>query len=299
MSLSQVITIDLNFFGFPGAIASYLIRLPHQAVLIEPGPASTIPMLEKAFGDVDVKPSDISDVFITHIHLDHAGAVGWLAEQGATIHVHPNGAPHLINPEKLIQSATRIYGDLMDTLWGEFKAVDEKNIHIPQDNEIITIDGYDFQLLDTPGHSNHHYAILFDGILFSGDIGGIRIGNTSHIELPTPPPEFNPPKWRASLKRLRDLPLQAIAPTHFGIYRDVDYHLNQLLDQLDQLEEWLEKIMPSDPSVDALSDALGQWLDHQGRSRLPQDYQPYFAYLNPTWMSAAGIFRYWHKVRQA
>jgi glyoxylase-like metal-dependent hydrolase (beta-lactamase superfamily II) len=140
---------------------------------------------------------------------------------------------------------------------------------------------------------------LFEGILFSGDIGGIRIGNTSHIELPTPPPEFNPPKWRASLKRLRELPLQAIAPTHFGIYGDVDYHLNHLLEQLDLLEEWMEKIMTSDPSVDALSNALGQWLDHQGRSRLPQIYQPYFTYLNPTWMSAAGIFRYWHKVRQA
>ncbi len=299
MSINKVFALDLNFFGFPGAIASYLVRLPRQVVLIEPGPASTIPALQKALQEFDLKLSDISDVFITHIHLDHAGAVGWLAEQGATIHVHPKGASHLINPEKLIQSAGRIYGDLMDTLWGEFKSVAEKNLHIPQNNEIITIDGYAFQLLDTPGHSDHHYAILFDGMLFSGDIGGIRIGNTPHIELPTPPPEFNPPKWRASLKRLQELKLQAIAPTHFGIYRDVEYHLSQLLEKLDQLEEWLEKVMQSDPSVEALSDALGQWLDLQGRRHLPQIYQPYFAYLNPTWMSAAGIFRYWHKVRQA
>lgn len=299
MSLDHVYTIDLNFFGFPGAIASYLICLPHRAVLIEPGPASTIPTLQKALSEHELTPSDVSDVFITHIHLDHAGAVGWLAEQGAVIHVHPKGAPHLINPEKLIQSATRIYGDLMDTLWGEFRPVPETKIHIPADNESILIDGYQFQVIDTPGHSDHHYAILFNGILFSGDIGGIRVGNTSHIELPTPPPEFNPPKWRESLKRLKELKLQAIAPTHFGIYTDVEYHLTHLLRQLDLLEEWLENQMRSDPSVEELGKALEQWLDQQGRSQLPQIYQPYFAYLNPIWMSAAGIYRYWHKVRQA
>lgn len=299
MTLEQIITIDLNFLGFSGAIASYLIRLPRHAVLIEPGPASTISSLQKALAENDLTPSDVSDVFITHIHLDHAGAVGWLAEHGATVHVHPKGAPHLINPEKLIQSASRIYGNLMDTLWGEFKPVAEKSIHIPYDNEIISIDGYKFRLFDTPGHSDHHYSIMFEGILFSGDIGGIRIGNTSHIELPTPPPEFNPPKWRASLKRLQELKPQAIAPTHFGIYPDVEFHLNQLLQKLELLEEWLEKQMVRNPSVEELNDALGHWFDRQGRNQLPQAYQSYFTYLNPTWMSAAGIYRYWHKVRQA
>lgn len=299
MSIEHVIPIDLNFFDFPGAIASYLINLSDRAVLIDPGPATTIPSLQKALADNGFTVSDVSDVFITHIHLDHAGAVGWLAEQGATIHVHPKGAPHLINPEKLIQSANRIYGDLMDTLWGEFKSVPEQRIHIPSDNETILINGRSFQVFDTPGHSDHHYAILFDGILFSGDIGGIRVGNTPHIELPTPPPEFNPPKWRASLERLRELDLQAIAPTHFGIYTDVEYHLHRLLQQLDLLEEWLENQMAMDPSIEELSESLGQWLDTQGRNQLPQSYQPYFTYLNPTWMSAAGIYRYWHKVRQA
>ncbi len=299
MSLNKVFTIDLNFFGFPGAIASYLIHLPSRAVLIEPGPASTIPTLKTALAEHHLTPKDISDVFITHIHLDHAGAVGWLAEQGATIHVHPNGAPHLINPQKLIQSATRIYGDLMEPLWGEFKPVDEKNIHIPNDGEIINIDGFSFQLFDTPGHSDHHFAILFDGVLFSGDIGGIRIGDTTHVELPTPPPEFHPAKWRVSLRHLQALHPEAIAPTHFGIYTDVEYHLNQLMVRLDQLEEWLEKVMLANPSVEELDRKLAIWLDQHGRNQLPSDYQPYFNYLNPTWMSAAGLYRYWHKVRQA
>ncbi len=299
MSLERVFTVDLNFFDFPGAIACYLVRLSDRAVLIDPGPATTIPTLQKVLADRNLTPSDVSDVFITHIHLDHAGAVGWLAEQGAMIHVHPKGAAHLVNPEKLIQSASRIYGDLMDTLWGEFKPVSEERIHIPADNELIPINGHQFQVLDTPGHSDHHFAILFEGILFSGDIGGIRVGNFDHIELPTPPPEFNPLKWRESLKRLKELDLRAIAPTHFGIYTDVQYHLDHLFSQLERLEEWLEKQMVRQPTVEELNEALGQWLDQQGRNQLPQQYQPYFTYLNPTWMSAAGIYRYWRKVRQA
>ncbi|MCS6906905.1 MAG: MBL fold metallo-hydrolase, partial [Anaerolineales bacterium] len=241
----------------------------------------------------------VKDVFITHIHLDHAGSVGWLARQGATIHVHPKGAPHLVNPEKLIQSASRIYGELMDTLWGEIKPVPEDHLHIPEDNEILSIDGHKFQVLDTPGHANHHYTVLFEGTLFAGDIGGIRIGDTKHIELPTPPPEFDPLKWRASLRRLQELELCAIAPTHFGVYSDVEYHLNQLLIKLDLLEEWLEQQMLSNPSLEELTEALRHWLDQQGRNQLPQAYQPYFTYLNPTWMSASGLYRYWHKVRQA
>ncbi|MCX8062787.1 MAG: MBL fold metallo-hydrolase [Anaerolineales bacterium] len=299
MSSEHVITIDLNFFDYPGAIASYLILLSNRAVLIDPGPATTIPTLKRVLAENGLAPSDIRNVFITHIHLDHAGAVGWLAEQGALIHVHPKGAPHLINPEKLIQSANRIYGDLTDTLWGEFKSVPENHIHIPLDNETISIDGHEFQVVDTPGHSDHHYSILYNGILFSGDIGGIRVGNTSHIELPTPPPEFNPLKWRTSLERLKELDLRAVAPTHFGIYPDVKNHLNHLLQLLDLLEEWIEIQMAANPTIDELSEALGQWLDSQGRNQLPQSYQPYFTYLNPTWMSAAGIYRYWHKVRQA
>lgn len=299
MTNNNVFCIDLNFFGFRGAIASYLILLPNHAILIEPGPTSTMHTLQKALAEHNITLSDITDVFITHIHLDHAGSVGWFAEQGATIHVHPNGAQHLINPEKLLQSATRIYGDLMDPLWGEFKPVPENKLHIPQNEEAISFDGYRFQFLDTPGHSEHHYAILFEGILFSGDIGGIRIANSSHIELPTPPPEFNPTKWRASIKRLQQLELRAIAPTHFGIYSDVEYHLNQLSHILDQLEEWLEQIMTANLSTQELEKELGHWLDQQGRNQMPAAFQPYFTYLNPTWMSAAGLYRYWHKVRQA
>ena len=125
-------TLDLNFCGFAGAIAAYLISHAHGAVLVECGPGSTVAALwKRRCSGMGLKTGDITDVLLTHIHLDHAGAAGWLARQGARIHVHPVGAPHLINPEKLLASASRIYGDSMQTLWGDFLPVPEDHLDNP------------------------------------------------------------------------------------------------------------------------------------------------------------------------
>ncbi|HNM38628.1 MAG TPA: MBL fold metallo-hydrolase, partial [Anaerolineales bacterium] len=123
MANTPIVTIDLHFQGKTQAIASYLIRQGDAVVLIESGPGSTLSALEAGLAKEGLSPRDITHVLLTHIHLDHAGAAGWLSRQGAEIYVHPIGAPHLLNPEKLIASATRIYGDRMDTLWGEFLPV--------------------------------------------------------------------------------------------------------------------------------------------------------------------------------
>lgn len=297
MSTNNVHTVDLNFLGYPKGIAAYLITFPHSAVLIEPGPASTLPQLINALHLHNLTPQQVTDIFITHIHLDHAGAVGWFAQQGSTIHVHPNGAPHLINPEKLLNSAQRIYGDQMKPLWGEFLPVPEQNIHIPAHQELIQINGESFQVFDTPGHAEHHFCILFQDILFSGDIGGIRIPHAAHLELPTPPPELHFQKWRKSIDLLKTLNPKAIAPTHFGIYTDVQYHLAELTRLLDDLESWLEITMQQNLSLEELNQSFDKWLIDQGRGKVSKEFLPYFDFLNPAWMSASGLYRYWTKVR--
>ena len=143
---------------------------------------------------------DITDVFLTHIHLDHAGGAGWLAQQGCQIHVHENGAPHLINPEKLLASAGRLYGDRMDTLWGEFITRHEEKITIMHDNEVIKVGDLSIRALDVPGHANHHLVYLIGDACFSGDIGGIRLNPHHYLSLPMPPPDLNLEKWRQSIK---------------------------------------------------------------------------------------------------
>ena len=153
MENSRIITIDLNFQNKTQAIASYLIRHEYGAVLIESGPGSTLTGLEAGLAKENLSPHDITHVLLTHIHLDHAGAAGWLARQGAQIFVHPNGAAHMLNPEKLIASATRIYGDKMQTLWGEFLPVAQNQLTVPQDAQEIVIGKLRFLPINTPGHA--------------------------------------------------------------------------------------------------------------------------------------------------
>lgn len=301
-SFSQVQTLDLNFLGIPGTIAVYLIRRPQGSLLIECGPGSTLPALQAALRQNGLIPADVSDVFLTHIHLDHAGAAGWLARQGARIHVHPVGAPHLIQPDKLLTSAARIYGDQMEALWGEFLPVPADKVIVMQDGETAEIGGVRIRALDTPGHANHHFAYIYDDICFSGDVGGVRLAGPAHVRLPMPPPELNLEKWRASLERLKQEYLagnfKRIAPTHFGIYDNTEWHLAALFNSLDEIKAWTEAFMPTGPSLEKLNHEFLEWAEQRSRSQgiTPELLNAYEA-ANPSWMSAQGIQRYWQKYR--
>lgn len=294
----NVTTLDLNFLGIPGAIAAYLIRHPGGAILVECGPGSTLPALLEGLKRNNIEVSDLTDVLLTHIHLDHAGAAGWLAHQGARIHVHPNGAPHLLNPEKLLASAARIYGDQMASLWGEFLAVPPEQLSVLNDGELVNIQGLTFKPLDTPGHADHHYAYIIENICFSGDIGGVRLTDTRHIRLPMPPPEFHLGKWRASLARLTKEQFSIIAPTHFGYFSDPEWHLSSLGKALEGIEAWIETIMPGDPEVSEINQRLSKWAESRAvEDGVPVEKIQAYESANPTWMSGYGIQRYWRKYR--
>lgn len=292
-------TIDLHFMGLDQAIAVYVIPHKDGIILIECGPGSTIPALEAGLKTFGFSIQEISDVFLTHIHLDHAGAAGWLAQQGARIHVHPVAAPHLLNPEKLIASAGRIYGDLMQTLWGEFLPVPEGQLSVLQDDDIVEVNDLSLRAMNTPGHANHHYVYLFEDVCFSGDICGLRIAGARHVRLPMPPPEFNLEKWRQSVNRLRSEEFSCIAPTHFGLYTDPDWHLAAVEQALDEIEVWMETIMPQGLPLEVLSNRLLEWTRERSLSTgLATDYLGIYETVNPTWMSTQGIQRYWEKYRQ-
>jgi glyoxylase-like metal-dependent hydrolase (beta-lactamase superfamily II) len=296
----NITTIDLHFQGRTNAIASYLIRSDDAVILVESGPGSTLAALEAGLAREGLSPRNVTHVLLTHIHLDHAGAAGWLSQQGAQVYVHPVGAPHMLNPEKLIASATRIYGEKMDTLWGEFLPVAEDRLHIPQDAEEIVIGDLKFLPVNTPGHAEHHYCYLFEDVCFSGDIGGVRIPGFAYMRAPMPPPELHFGKWRESIKRLRSLKLKGIAPTHFGVFDDVDWHLTELQKDLDEAEKWLEETMPKDPDIESLRAQFESWMDEQARAQnlSPDVYQAY-TLANPLGMSADGMIRYWKKVRSS
>lgn len=297
-SAAKVHTLDLNFQGYKNAIASYLIPHSEGAVLIECGPGSTIPELEATLADHKYNPGDITDVLLTHIHLDHAGSAGWLARQGAHIHVHNIGAPHLIKPDRLLSSAERIYGDRMDELWGEFLPVPEDQLSSLEDGDVIEIDRLVFQVIDTPGHAYHHMAYLLDDLCFTGDVGGVRIPTDGprHIRIPMPPPELNLELWKESIHKLQNKEIAKIAPTHFGIYSDPDWHLQNVLDEIDHAESWMFEIMPQGYSIEHLREQFMEWTTEKSlQAGLDQSTLDPFEKANPSGMSADGIKRYWEK----
>lgn len=299
MSKPQIHVLDLNFQGRPHAIASY--ALPHQdgVALIESGPGSTLPALEAALRALGYGLDDVTHVLLTHIHLDHAGAAGALARRGAQICVHPVGAPHMLRPEKLIASATRIYGDDMDRLWGKFLPVPEENLRVVTDGEEIVLGGMRLVAFDTPGHAEHHHAYLLEDTLFTGDVGGVRLPGPPYLRLPMPPPELHLEKWRQSVKKMRRLKPRRLAPTHFGLYEDADWHLAAIETFLNEVDAWLEKVMPADPDVEKLRQDFVHWQTEQGRAAgISEETLDVYEVANPSWMSAYGMQRYWRKVRQ-
>jgi glyoxylase-like metal-dependent hydrolase (beta-lactamase superfamily II) len=300
MADTLVSTIDLNFQGRPQAIASYLIRHSGGVVLVESGPGSTLEKLRSGLADLGYSPRDVTHVLLTHIHLDHAGAAGWLARAGAEIIVHPVGAPHMLQPEKLLASAARIYGDRMQSLWGEFLPVPEDRLRVVHDGEEIRVGALRFRAIDTPGHAEHHYAYAFEGLCFSGDVGGVRIPGYPYLRVPMPPPELHIERWYASVARLRQERLARIAPTHFGTYADPAWQLDAVERGLGDALAWLKRVMPADPPIEELRAAFTAWVETEGRQvGLSADAARAYELANPPGMSADGLQRYWKKVRNA
>lgn len=302
MAQPRVVTLDLNFQGRPHAIASYLIRHPDGAILIESGPGSTLAALEAGLAKQGLSPRDLTHVLLTHIHLDHAGAAGWLARQGAEIFVHPVGAPHMINPERLLASAGRIYGKKMKALWGEFLPVPEDKLRVPQDGEVIEIGDLRFTPINTPGHAEHHFAYIFQDICFTGDVGGVRIPGYQYLRVPMPPPELHLERWHKSIAHLQKEKFRRIAPTHFGIYDDPEWHLREVEKGLESAELWLEQTMSEDPfpPVEAMRKSFTELMMEEAvEMNLSEDVMRAYQLANPPGMSADGLLRYWKKVKNA
>ncbi len=230
--MTDIQILDTHFQGMTQVTAVYLLVGPDGPVLIETGPGSTLPAVISALEGHGLRPQDIRHILLTHIHLDHAGAAGWWARQGAQIYVHHVGAPHLIDPGKLLASATRIYGDRMDTLWGEFLSTPAEKVTPLYDGDVVEAGGLTFTALDTPGHAYHHHTYLTDDngrrIAFTGDAAGVRLPQFNVVDLPAPPPEFHMETWLRTLDRLEAAAADVIYPTHFGPIHDIHGHLSQL-----------------------------------------------------------------------
>jgi glyoxylase-like metal-dependent hydrolase (beta-lactamase superfamily II) len=294
----RIETLDLRFQGTAHVIASFLIHGPDGPVLIETGPGSTLPTLLEELGRRGLRPGEIRHVLVTHIHLDHAGAAGWWARQGARIHVHPAGAPHLIEPGKLLASARRIYGEAMDALWGEVLSAPAESVVAVEDGTIIEASGMSIEAIATPGHAGHHHVFRWGEVAFSGDAAGIRLPGLGWIDLPAPPPEFDLEAWRASLARLREAGLRTLYRTHFGPGTDARQELDQFEELLERGAGWIREMLEQGLDRDAMVERFGKRM----RSRaveigVGEAALGAYELANPRSMSVDGIARYWRKRR--
>ena len=239
-------------------------------------------------------------LLLTHIHLDHAGAAGTIVRQHphVKVYVHERGAPHLVDPAKLLASATRLYGDQMDRLWGEFAAVPTTNLVVPADEDVLDVGGALFDVAYTAGHASHHvcYRDRRSGVVYAGDTGGIRVGPSPYVLPPTPPPDIDVRAWQASIERVRAWEPSGVFVTHFGLHRDAAAHLDALggeLDAWDHLAGTILDGVPADSRLSAFVESVRERIRERVSADEAASYRDSMS-LEDCW---AGLERYWRKVR--
>ncbi|HEX6973808.1 MAG TPA: MBL fold metallo-hydrolase [Vicinamibacterales bacterium] len=245
--------IDLNFLGRPQIIATAIIQAPGGVALVDPGPSTTLENLRAALKAKGIAIGDVRQLLLTHIHLDHAGCTGSLVKEQPSIEVfvHERGAPHMIDPSKLLASASRLYGADMERLWGDFLAVPADRVRVLAGGERIVAGGRELEVAYTPGHASHHVS-YFDRssrVAFVGDTAGIRRGTGAYVMPPTPPPDIDLDLWRTSADRILAWDPDTLFLTHFGPFRGARLHFQELMDRL-QVWSTLARRLVMDQSLD-------------------------------------------------
>ena len=271
--------LDLRHLGHERVIGSYLLETEDGLALQDCGPTTCVPDLKARLAERGLELCDVRHLLLSHIHLDHAGAAGVLVREhpGLQVHVSEIGAPHLVDPSRLERSARRLYGDDFDRLWGELAPVPGANVHLVGDETL------GLATFPSPGHASHHVCYLDrDGTLYAGDAAGVRIRPSEFVLPPTPPPEVDLDAWEHTLDEIARLGPERMALIHFGVFEDVERHLEELRRRL---REWAERVQAG---------ATEEQFAAMAEDDLAADQAAYEQAM-PFWQSYAGLKRYWEK----
>lgn len=292
----MVHVLDTLQLGRPGIIAATALETSDGLALFDTGPESTYSNIVQGLADSGASAGDVRQVFLSHIHFDHAGAAWRFAELGATVYVHPRGAPHLIDPRKLLESATRIFGNEMEKLWGRVAPVPQDRLRILEDQDIVQLGDLEVRALATPGHASHHHVYHWDENVFGGDVAGVQLGAGPPIP-PFVPPELDIEAWRKSIAVIRDLnPAQLYLP-HFGLARGaIAPYLDALEERVVRWSEWLRDRVLDNNATENLPAAFAEYEARdlrEGGATFAQvaDYEA----ADPSYMAVTAARRYWQK----
>ncbi|HVM36042.1 MAG TPA: MBL fold metallo-hydrolase [Actinomycetota bacterium] len=297
--MREPIVIDTMMHGRPGVTGCFVVRGKEQTALIETGPQSCMAQVLAGLEDAGVETLDW--IIVTHIHLDHAGAAGTLAQRfpSARIGVHPVGASHLVDPSKLWSSAGRIYGERMNELWGGIDALSEDRIAVLSDGDTVDLGGRTLVAIETPGHASHHHAFLDSqtGALFAGDALGVRLHDVGLVRPATPPPEFDLEQAIASIHKIAEARPARLFFTHFGAddSAGVAETCDEAIAALRTWEGWVRKAREETDELDAAASLVRDQARGTLEGGLSESQIDRMDQTTSYWMNTWGYLRYLRK----
>ena len=290
--------VDLQFHDRRQIIATVLAQGRDGAAIIDPGPTTCLPALELGLQSNGIRWPDVRHILLTHIHLDHAGAAGTIVREHPHIKVlvHQRGVKHMADPSRLIESATRIYGDRMEHFWGEFAPVPAGNLVTLTGGEQIEAGGRTFDVAYTPGHAAHHVS-FFDassGVAFVGDTAGVCI-NSGYVLPPTPPPDIDVELWTSSADRILAWSPGTLMLTHFGPVTTARTHFATLLQNLETTAGIALSLLKEPGTDEERGRAFAEKLRNVLRSHMPESEVMTYVVAAAYEHLFSGLARYWRK----
>ena len=292
----QIHTIDLEFQDTRHAIAAFLVESGETKVLIETGPESTRDQLLGKLTELGCHARELDAVFVTHIHLDHAGASGWFGKEGIPLYVHHRGACHLIDPSRLVKSARMIYAERFDSLWGGMIPAPEEQVNSLEGGEVIEVGELSIEVLETPGHAFHHHAFAVNSACFTGDAAGARLPGCENISVTSAPPQFHLAHTLASIDLIAGREFETLYLTHFGAVDDPSGHLSDYRRAVELNAEFIRQRLEEKMDPDSLRIAYEAFcLEQAFRVKAPMEILETLQLINGTDMCADGIRLFWEK----
>jgi glyoxylase-like metal-dependent hydrolase (beta-lactamase superfamily II) len=294
--MGRTITIDLHYLGRAGIISVFAAPTGDGGfVLLDSGPASTLPALEQGVEAAGLALGNLQAVLLTHVHLDHAAAAGSLSRQtGCEVWAHPDGLAHLRDPgERLLPSALRLYGSRLEVLFGTMEAVPAERLRAVEHGAAIRVGSLELTGWHTPGHARHHVAWQLGDEVATGDVAGVRMAGSTHVLPPMPPPDIDLEAWHASLGLLRELAPRRLLLTHFGGFDDPQRHLDELDLRLRRWAAVAEEVVQGGGDVAVLGARLAT-LDDQEMTvaGVAEPQRTLYSRLCPMVENSAGLYRY-------
>jgi glyoxylase-like metal-dependent hydrolase (beta-lactamase superfamily II) len=302
-TMSDITILDTNWVGRPHSVAAALLESGGHRAIIDPGPESTYTTLRERLHSRGLSVAQLDAILLTHIHLDHAGASGSLVGDNPrlVVYVHRLGAPHIIDPAKLLASAARLWPDTLHQLFGETLPVPKENLRILEGGETLTLGTRKLEVAYTPGHASHHvsYFDAAESVAFVGDTTGIRIDNGPYILPATPPPDISLEIWENSFAAILAWRPSRLFLTHFGYAEKPAEHIAEFRRRLHRWRELAAEILRSAPSEAEAKKTFVARAQAEMQERLGTEEADHHAFTAGLDLSFLGLARYLRKRAEA